>query len=137
MSYKLSKSFSPPRCDLRRARLIDDCGRPKHAQVPVAHRDPYDVSESQLDYYCDVWGFVDPPDLLFYAFAICRFTSQHSEPPIYFERWIETVDGRLPVLVECCSAKQLAELKALLSEHLQVVVEFELEAIFEFLASTD
>ena len=132
-SYKFSKSFAPPTLTLRDARLLDDRGDEANSQVPVKHRDPYDVTERELGHYFDVWGFLPPEDVLFYAFAVFRFTSPSSELPLYLERWLGTVDSRLDIFIQQCSSAQVSELRDCLANYQDWIIEFDLEAIFEFL----
>lgn len=134
--YTLSKSFAPPTLGLRGARLIDDHGQTSHADLPANHRDPYDVNEPELDYYFDVWGFLPPTELLFYAFSVIRYAAKHDEPTVYLERWIETIDGKLAMIVGDCDAKQESSLKRMLAEQLNIVSVFELEAIFSYISDS-
>ena len=67
--YKLSKRFSPPKIDLRKAQILDDYGDDAYAKMPVNHNSPEDVRREEFDYYVWVYPFVAPEDLLFYLYA--------------------------------------------------------------------
>ena len=132
--YSLSKSFSPPQVDLREARLIDDHGATQNSAVTVRHRDPNDVSASELEYYFDVWGFMTPGDLLFYAYPLTRFNCGDGEPPLYFERWFETVDDKLDSVLQLCSDAQRATLRALLGRYSNYARDLDFDRVVQFTA---
>ena len=114
MTYSLAKQFAPPNVDLRYGRLADDHGDKRQAQRAVKHRDPYDVSLADLEYYFDVWRYLEPTDLLFYSYAVLRFLQSDQRLPVYFERWIEVLDCQLPVILELLSEEQRLEFRLML-----------------------
>lgn len=68
--YGLSKRFSPPEVDLRKARILDDYGDDRFATLPVSHQKPDDVKREEFDYYGWCYPFMGPEDLLFYLYPI-------------------------------------------------------------------
>ena len=68
--YSLSKRFSPPRTDLRKAKILDDYGDDSYSKLKITHKLPDDVTRKEFDYYGWVYPFMDAEDLLFYLYAI-------------------------------------------------------------------
>lgn len=68
--YNLSKRFSPPKVDLRKAKILDDYGDEKYSKLQINHKKPDDVNREALEYYGWVYPFVEPEDLIFYLYAI-------------------------------------------------------------------
>ena len=114
MTYSLSKQFAPPKVDLRQGRILDDSGDGRNAQHHLKHRDPSDVSLRDLEYYFDVWGFLDPSDLIFYLHSVLRFAQGVENTPVYYERWSETLDSRLNQIVEDLTNVQIEQLRTAL-----------------------
>ena len=68
--FNLSKKFSPPKVDIREAKILDDYGDDTYAKIPINHNNPDDVKDEELDYYGWVYPFVEPEDLLFYLYTM-------------------------------------------------------------------
>ncbi|PHS26416.1 MAG: hypothetical protein COA83_03425 [Methylophaga sp.] len=64
--YNLSKRFSPPKVDLRKAQILDDYGDDSFAKMPVKHNSPDDVRREEFDYYGWVYPFVEAEDRTWY-----------------------------------------------------------------------
>ncbi len=75
--YEFSKSFGPPKKDLRFARIADDWGDDKYAKMPILHKFPEDVTIEELNYYPPGWAFMDIDSVLFYAFSVFKY---HGDP---------------------------------------------------------
>ena len=114
-AYELSKQFAPPSVDLRMGRLLDDHGDAQNATVSLTHRDPYDVTSRQLEYYYDVWGFLSGNDILFYLFPVIRFLDSANEPPVYFDRWLAAMAFRLDDIVGILNNSQAERLRLVLA----------------------
>lgn len=67
---KLSERFSPPKIDLRRAKILDDYGDESFSPRPINHRVPSDVTQEDLEYYDRYWAFMKFEDLLFYLYPV-------------------------------------------------------------------
>ena len=111
MNYAIAKKFAPPAVDLRAGRIADD-GDERLAKRPIRHRDPYDVSCADLEYYFDVWGFLTPEDLLFYSYPVARFLGQTGQTPVYYERWVEALNSRLEQVINLLNPEQLLEFRS-------------------------
>lgn len=68
--YKLSRKYGPPETDLRQAEIADSYGSEEHAQRPIAHRVPEDVTDEDLDYYTGIYPHMALEDLVFYLYPI-------------------------------------------------------------------
>ena len=68
--YGLSSKYGPPSIDLKNGRIMDDYGDTSCAKVSVKHKIPEDVSREELDYYHDVYAFLNPEDLIFYLYPM-------------------------------------------------------------------
>jgi len=68
--YNLSKRFSAPKVDLRKAQIMDDYGDDAYAKMLLNHSSPENVKREEFDYYGWVYPFVEPEDLLFYLYAM-------------------------------------------------------------------
>ena len=68
--YDLSKRYSPPTTDLRKAEIMDSYGDESYATRPIQHLVPEDVTRVDLDHYAHVWAFMQFHDLLFYLYPV-------------------------------------------------------------------
>lgn len=87
--HEFSKSFGPPKTDLRLARISDDWGDDRCAKMPIFHKLPEDVTIEELNYYPQGWFFKDIDSLLFYAYAVFK----HHDDPAGNDYWRCGVDG--------------------------------------------
>lgn len=111
--YELSKKFSPPKRNLQQGRIADD-GDATSAELSVNHRDPNDVSVKELEYYNDVWGFLEPEDLLFYLHPVLHLGGDLINPPPYASNFLDRFDSLLPVIAVSLNRKQAVELSNIL-----------------------
>lgn len=74
---EFSKSFGPPKTDIRLARIADDWGDVKNAKMPILHKFPEDVTFEELSYYPQGWCFMDIDSVLFYAYSVFKY---HDDP---------------------------------------------------------
>ena len=70
--HTLAKRYGPPKVDLQDAEILDSYGSEAHAQLPIMHHVPEDVTREQLDYYGWIYPFVEDTDLIFYLYPIAR-----------------------------------------------------------------
>lgn len=82
--YDLSSRYGPPGTNLRQARIRDYHGDASFAPRPVRHRHPEDVSREDLEYYHDVFAFMEFRDLLFYLYPVAFECEKDSRLPIFF-----------------------------------------------------
>ena len=68
--YRLSESFSPPKVDLRKAKILDDYGDDRYAKLIIHHKKPTDVTREEFDYYGWIYPFMEPEDLIFYLYPM-------------------------------------------------------------------
>jgi len=68
--YKLSEKYSPPKVDLRKAKIRDDYGDDRYSKLNIHHKKPSDVTRVEFDYYGWVYSFMEPEDLLFYLYPM-------------------------------------------------------------------
>lgn len=68
--YDLSYKFSPPKIDLRKAKILDYYGDEIYAKLPINHNNPEDVTREEFDYYGWIYSFMEVEDLLFYFYTI-------------------------------------------------------------------
>jgi len=68
--YNLSRKYSPPKVDLRCAKILDDYGNNTYAKLTLNHSSPDKVKREEFDYYGWVYPFMEQEDLLFYLYAM-------------------------------------------------------------------
>jgi len=68
--YDFSYKFSPPKIDLRKAKILDYYGDEIYAKLPINHNNPEDVTREEFDYYGWIYSFMEVEDLLFYFYTI-------------------------------------------------------------------
>lgn len=75
--YEFSKSFAPPKMNLRQACIMDCWGDDRSATMPTNHNLPEDVLIEELNFYPQGWFYMDIGSLLFYAYSVFKF---HDDP---------------------------------------------------------
>ena len=83
----ISQKHSPPRMDLREGRLMDAHGDENYAQLPINHCTQMDVSHAELEYYNDVFAFMDAHDLLFYLYPVLNHWLSHPDA-LYIDSYL-------------------------------------------------
>ena len=68
--YSLSKRYGPPNINLRDAEIEDSYGDETYATRPINHQVPEDVTKEDLDFYPQVYAFMEFRDLLFYLYPV-------------------------------------------------------------------
>lgn len=103
--HRIASRFAPPRINLRDGRILDDYGRDDCAAIPITHTSVDDVLEIELQYYQDVFTFLEAPDLLFYSFAILQ-KCKTSVDPHYLSSFFYAMDYRWPDVVNIISTEE-------------------------------
>jgi len=100
----LSRRFAPPLINLRDGRIADDYGEQESAKIVINHQLPADVTDEELDYYQDVWAFLDAPSLLFYFHPVTNWLSRHPDTDsILFDYYVWSLDRNWPAAMALIS----------------------------------
>ena len=116
--YNLSMRFAPPKVDLRKAQIQDDCGDESFAKLIVDHKKPDDVKRAEFDYYGWVYPFMEPEDLLFYLYAMVIEFSNDEE--------IDCIDSFMYSM-----DREICELQAILSDEEKQTIKNAFQQIWE------
>jgi len=68
--YNLSKSYGPPKINIRQGQIMDDYGDDSLSKLQINHVKPDDVTLEELEYYRWPYPFLKPRDLLFYLYPL-------------------------------------------------------------------
>jgi hypothetical protein len=77
--YELSYKYSPPKINLRDAKIMDDYGDDSYAKREIKHIVPDDVLREDFEYYGWVYPFMEFEDLLFYLYPIALVFENNRE----------------------------------------------------------
>ncbi|MDP5144507.1 hypothetical protein [Rheinheimera baltica] len=119
LAYKISKRFSPPKTDLRKALILDDYGDESYALMEITHKLPEDPSIEEFNYYGWIYSFMAAEDLLFYLYAVLVVADTVrtiDDGPDWLDSYIFSVDRSLPEIIQLVEEdveSLRAELKAL------------------------
>ena len=94
--YELSLSYSPPKINLRDARILDDYGDESNAKRKINHNRPEDVSREDLDYYAWEYSFMQFEDLMFYFYPIALEYEKDSSIEC-IDSFMYSLDRHLPI----------------------------------------
>lgn len=71
--YKFSKSFGPPKTNLREAQIEDCYGDGSSCTMEINHQAPEDVTFEELKFYPQTFTFMDMDSCLFYAYSVFKY----------------------------------------------------------------
>lgn len=113
--YRLSERFSPPKIDLRKAKILDDYGDDRYAKLRIAHRKPDDVTREEFDYYGWVYPFMEPEDLIFYLYSMLTEYKKDNRIDC-IDSFMYSIDRELNNVLPKLSKKEVEVLKVAFNE---------------------
>ena len=108
--YNLSKSFGPPKTDLRQGQILDDYGDESFAKLKVNHQTPCDVKRKEIDYYGWVYPFLEPTDLIFYLYPLLVEFKKDQEIDC-FDSYVYSMDRNIIGLLKLLTTEQKKVIK--------------------------
>lgn len=132
---EISRQFAPPPTDLQAGRVADDYGKTDHAALFIDHHDPAAVTQEELEYYLDVWYYLDTRSLLFYLYPVLRAVAA-GKGDNFADYYFRNVSIWWPLIKKDLSDQQIMEVhRALrdLFEHYPDAIDWEELALTGFM----